>query len=89
MTYDPNDPRQRVVHESEGIGPGAMIAVAVAIVLALSALFFAINEHQNTAFTPNAPTTTGQDTRMPDGPKTPERTPSPPPTPPAPPQTGK
>jgi hypothetical protein len=84
MTYDPNDPhRPAATHNSPSIRERAsngplMAVIAVAIVIGLGILFYALNNDGRMASTTPEPATTGQSqpTTSP-----PQKAPSPAPTP--------
>ena len=77
MTYDPNnpnridpdriDPNHRVVRDRDGMSGAMMAGIAVAIVLGLGILFYALNRDDRTASTTtsSAPATTGQTQKAP------------------------
>ena len=77
MTYDPNnpnridpnrvDPNRRVVRDREGMSGAMMAGIALAIVLGLGILFYALNRDDRTASTTTSPppATTGQTQKAP------------------------
>ena len=63
MTYDPHS-RRAAREANRGIGGGTMAAIAVAALLGLGALFYAMSDNDRTASTgSSAPQTTGQGQR--------------------------
>ena len=72
MTYDPNnpnriDPNRRVVKDREGMSGAMMAGIALAILLGLGILFYAMNRDDRTASTTTSspPATTGQTQKAP------------------------
>jgi hypothetical protein len=80
MTIHPDDPNRRttnphVVRDREGMSGAMMAAIAIALVIGLGILFYALNRGDRTASTTTSPTTTGQ------AQKAPTTTPAPSPAP--------
>ena len=69
MTYQPDNPNNRmdprVPREREGMSMAAIAGIAIAIVLGLGVLFYALNRDDRTASTTSPPATTGQTQKAP------------------------
>ena len=82
MTYDPNDPRRPIVRDADGMSAGAMAGIAIALLLFLGVMFWALaSGDRQTASTTTPPATTGQRAPAPTPAPVPERAPAPAPAP--------
>ena len=72
MTYDPNnpnriDPDRRIARDRDGMSGAMMAGIALAILLGIGILFYAMNRGDRTASTTTSspPATTGQTQKAP------------------------
>jgi hypothetical protein len=80
MTYDPNDPRRPmpVRDDDAGMSAGMIAGIALALLLFLGVMFWAVSSgDRQTASTNTPPATTGQRAPAPAPSPAPERAPAP------------